>query len=257
MVEFPEVMSGEPVEISATTFVTFQQCPERAAGRLRGVFEPESRAGFAGGLAHRIFARHLRSGPITPDSFAQACREEIGEGMNPKMTALGLTPKSLGTIIGEVGELYERFKLIPVDGFAGAELALVVEPSEGVVLKGMVDAVFSDDGAGVRLIDWKTGQVGEAGHQLSFYALLWVLNKGELPERVEAVSVRTGERMEEVPTRAGVGETARRVAQMVDRLREAWASGPDLPRHAGPWCRWCPLLEECEEGRAATALLEA
>ena len=93
---FPPVAPGEDLTLSASTFVTFERCPEQAAGRMRGVYGPESRSSFVGGLAHRIFARHLSAGPIEPEQLASACREEIGGGMNPKLTALGLKPRKVG-----------------------------------------------------------------------------------------------------------------------------------------------------------------
>ena len=77
MVTFPRVVEGESIDVSATTYVAFRQCPESAAARLRGEYGPDSTAGFRGGLSHRIFARHLRDGPIEAGGFQQACREEI------------------------------------------------------------------------------------------------------------------------------------------------------------------------------------
>ena len=256
-IRFPEVPPGEDLVISATTFVSFERCPEQAAGRLRGVYGPESRVSFVGGLAHRIFARHLGSGPIEASDFEAACREEIGGGMNAKLGALGLKPSALAGVIEEVGSLYERFKTMGTEGFEGAEVLLESSPSEGLVLKGSVDAVFDDGDAGVRLVDWKTGGLGDPGPQLGFYALLWALERDEIPGRVEAVSVGSGERMDEVPTRAGVEDTATRAARMVTMLRESFGHGSELERVGGPWCRWCPLLDDCAEGRAATAILDA
>ncbi|MCB2224077.1 MAG: PD-(D/E)XK nuclease family protein [Actinobacteria bacterium] len=256
-IRFPDVRPGEPMVVSGTLFQTYERCPEQAAGRLRGVYGPESRASFVGGLAHRVFARHLAAGPIGPDRLPSVCREEIGASMNPKLAALGLKPSQLEAVVGEVGALYERFKTLGADGFEGAEVPLEAEPADGLTLRGKVDAVFSDGPAGTRLVDWKTGGLGEPEAQLGFYALLWALERGEIPGRVEAVSVSSGERYEEVPTRTGVEEVAGRVAAMVDRLREAFERGGSLPRDAGPWCRWCPLLDECDEGRAARAILDA
>jgi hypothetical protein len=43
---------------------------------------------------------------------------------------------------------------------------------------------------------------------------------------------------------------------MVAVLREAFIDGRSLDRVAGPWCRWCPLLDECAEGQATTKLLD-
>lgn len=240
--------------LSASTFVTFERCPQQAAGRLRGVYGPESRASFVGGLAHRIFARHLSGGPIDPERLGAACREEIGGGMNPKLASLGLKPSELGAVIDEVGELYDRFKTLGAEGFAGAEVLLELEPADGVTLRGSVDAVFEEDG-GVRLVDWKTGNLGDTEPQLSFYALLWAMDRGEIPTRTEAVSVKTGERAEAVPSRTGIEETARRAAHAIDTLRAAWRTGSDPDRVAGPWCRWCPLLDDCSEGRATVQLL--
>ena len=92
---FPSVEPGEPVVLSATAFVTYQRCPEQALGRMRGQFPAESRRSFSGNLAHRIFARHLSSGPIPEQGFAAACREEIGIALNPKLSALRLRPRPL------------------------------------------------------------------------------------------------------------------------------------------------------------------
>ena len=254
-IAFPEVRSGEAIVISGTTYQAYQRCPEQAAARLRGVYGPESRPSFVGGLAHRVFARHLRDGPIADGSMGAVCREEIGAGMNPKLGALGLKPSQLGAVVEEVGALYERFRSLGAEGFTGAEVLLESEPAVGVVLRGSVDAVFGGGDGGTRLGDWKTGGLGDPSAQLAFYALLWALERDEIPGRVEAVSVSSGERYEEIPTRAGVIETAGRVAAVVEAIRESWETGDPLGRSAGPWCRWCPLLDECDEGRSATALL--
>lgn len=252
---FPPVPDGEAVTISASTYSAFERCPEQALGRLRGVYGPESRRSFVGGLAHRIFARHLSGGPIDGEGALEAaCREEIGGGMNVKLVSLGLRPSELRTVIEEVGELYQRFRAMPVDGFRGAEVRLEVEPAADVMLRGAVDAVF-EEGGGVRLVDWKTGGIGEPGPQLAFYALLWALERGDIPVRVEAVSVGTGERSDSVPTRTEVEATATRVAEVVTIVRRSWETGAEGQRIAGPWCRWCPLLDECREGTAAMELL--
>jgi hypothetical protein len=251
---FPPVRPGDPVTISASLFVAFVRCPEQAAGRLRGEYPTETRQSFVGGLAHRIFARHLTRGPIAPEGFAAACREEIGVAMNHKLAALGVKPSELGRVIDEVSGLYERFRSLGAEGFVGAEVHLESEAAPDVTLRGSVDAVF-EEGGGVRLVDWKTGALGDPEAQLGFYALLWALERHELPGHIEAVSVTSGERLEAVPTRQGVEATAARVAAVVDALRDAW-EGTALERSAGPWCRWCPLLEGCSEGRSAASLLD-
>lgn len=254
MFDFPAINPGEPVRISASTFVAFQQCPDNALARLQGEWGPESRAAFTGGLAHRLFARHLSDEPISEQDFGQVCRAEIGgSNLNYKLGELGLKPSELGKVIDEVGAVYDRFKKLPAEGFVGAEVSVTVEPVEDVTLVGSVDAVFTGD-PGVRLVDWKTGELGDVVDQLHFYALLWVLEKQEMPHLVEAVSVRTGERVTEVPSSAIVAATATQVADMVGQIRSAWASGRGIERRGGPWCKFCGILESCTEGRAATKL---
>ena len=78
MIRFPETAPGDPLPVSATLFVTYRACPQQALGRLRGAYPEDSVASFKGSLAHRIFARHLVSGPIPDGDLPQVCREEIG-----------------------------------------------------------------------------------------------------------------------------------------------------------------------------------
>lgn len=253
---FDEVAAGDPLIISATMYTTFLRCPDQAAARLRGEYPPETRASFRGGLAHRLFARHLTRGPVESGEVGQACREEIGQALNPKVVDLNLKPSELRRVINEVGDLYARFKRVPTEGFEAAEVFIEYEPAPGIVLRGAIDAVFGDPTVGTRLIDWKTGDLGAADDQLAFYGMLWTLERGELPGRVEAVSVASGERIESYPTRDSVAATAAAVAQVASALRGAMASGGRLERRAGSWCRFCPVLVGCPEGAAAVSVFE-
>ncbi|NNC75839.1 MAG: hypothetical protein HKN93_10065 [Acidimicrobiia bacterium] len=253
MIVFPAIPDGEPVVVSASTYTTYRKCPEQAVGRLRGEYSADTTVGFVGGLAHRVFARHLKQGPIAKEDFDQACREEIGTAMNPKVGSLGLKPSSLKPIIAQVGDLYDRFQKVALSGCRDVEVTLEATPAEGVVIRGIVDAVFDGDDGGVVLRDWKTGQVGAVADQLAFYGMLWTLVHGEPPEGLDAFSVKTGETYLERPTRAALQATADDVAQFVTIARQSFADGTAL-KTAGPWCRYCPLLENCSEGRAAVTV---
>lgn len=256
-VSIPPVVPGDEIRISASTFVAWKKCPESAHIRLQGIFGPDSRASFLGNLAHRIFARHLSAGPIASEEFVQACKEEIGgSGLNNKIGGLELKPSTLAGVIEEVRALYERFVRLPGEGFEGSEVALDHLTDDGVSLVGTIDVVYREDLGGHRLVDWKTGEITDAEDQLLFYALLWVLDRDELPAYVEAVSVKTGERFRAVPSTADVEEVAGEIGKMADEIRTAWQTGGELSRHGGPWCRYCPILDDCPEGRSAHALLK-
>ena len=256
-VAIPRLVPGDPIRVSATTYVAWKRCPDQANARLQGRYGPDTRPAFLGSLAHRIFSRHLRHGPIAEDDFDQACREEIGaSGLNNKMGPLEMKPSSLAGLIEEVRSLYQRFVRFPEEGFEGSEVPLDVTADGDLELVGSIDAVYREDLGGYRLVDWKTGDLGEPEDQLMFYSLLWAMGHDHLPACVEAVSVKTGERYQSMPSSADINRVAAEVAELVNEMRGAWHQGVGLARHAGPWCRYCPILEECSEGQAVTSLLD-
>ncbi len=254
VIPLPPIDPGEPLPVSATLYKTFLACPQQALGRLHGEFPADSVPSFRGSLAHRLFARHLTDGPI--QDVTAAAREEIGAGgMSIKMAGLGIgKPSALAPVIAEVGDLYERFKKFPTDGFRSAEVVLEAELEGDVTLKGTVDAVF-DDEAGTRIVDWKTGShIDLEDGQLDFYCHAWGQQFGELPVVAESVSVKTGERASIVPTMERATATGAAIVGMVNVLRSAFTSQSELERRGGPYCEWCPLLASCAEGQAASAL---
>ncbi len=237
--------------------MAWKKCPDSANARLQGVYGPDTKPAFLGTLAHRIFSRHLDDGPISPDDFAQACREEIGSsGLNYKMAGLEMKPSVLNGLIEEVRGLYERFVNLPEEGFEGSEVELEHLTDDKIQLVGKVDAVYREDLGGHRLVDWKTGELGEPEDQLMFYALLWALQEEDVPSYVEAISVRTGERYRTVPSTADLQGVAEEVAELVNEIRTAWSSHQELPKKGGPWCMYCPILPDCREGQSVAALLD-
>jgi RecB family exonuclease len=254
---FRRIPPGEEFPVSATLFVTYLKCPQQALARLQGVYPPATRAMFRGSLAHRVFARHLVDGVITPDDFTAACRQEAGAHLGGSMAELSLKPSEFRRITAEVEQLYDRFKSLPTDGFEDAEVDVQSEPVEGIALRGRVDAVFVE-GDEVRIVDWKTGSsLDDAEPQLAFYAMAWQLANGSLPTTMEALSLKTGERRMTQPTEESAALTEMQVADMITALRGAMADRSEMPRTAGPHCRWCPLLDGCAEGAAALKILES
>jgi len=211
---------------------------------------------FRGILAHRLFARHLVDGPIAPEEFEAVCRQEAGTHLGNSMASLSLKPSEFRAITAEVEELYDRFRSLPTDGFDAAEVDVESEPVEGIRLRGRVDAVYVEDGR-VRLVDWKTGAyLDDAGAQLAFYAMAWKLANGAIPANVEALSLKTGERRVSQPGTEDIDATAAQVAEMITALRRAMSDRSEMPRTAGPHCRWCPLVDDCTEGAAALKILQ-
>ena len=259
MVTLSEVPAGEAFGVSATLFVTYRRCPQQALARLQGVYPEPSVASFKGSLAHRLIARHLMEGPIDDAELPLVCRMETGANLNGQMAAVGIKPRQFEAVVAEVSDLYRRFRTHPMadEGPVEAEVSFADEVSNGITLRGRIDAVYGS-GNSVRIVDWKTGaNLGEdVEAQLAFYALGWRYRTGAVPIATEAVSIATGERLSTSPTPADLDATERDVAAMIANLRAAMASGTDLERVAGPYCRWCPLLDDCSEGAAAVTLLD-
>lgn len=256
LVSIPEVTEGDPIRLSASTYVAWKKCPDSANARLQGIYGPDSRPAFVGTLAHRVFSRHLTSGQIGSEEFVQACREEIGAStLNNKLGPLEMKPSALAAVIEEVRGLYDRFTKLPTDGFEGSEISIQLDLEGDLQLVGSVDAVYREEFGGHRLVDWKTGELGEPEDQLMFYALLWALEKEDVPAYVEAVSVRTGERYRTVPSTTDIEVVGTEIAQLVNEIRGAWAAGGPASRTGGPWCLYCPLLDDCAEGKSASELL--
>lgn len=171
------------------------------------------------------------------------------------MASLSMKPSEFRAMTADIEQFYETFKRLPASGFDGAEVEIDCEPAEGVRLKGRVDAVFADEN-GIRIVDWKTGSfLDDAEPQLEFYAMAWFLANDQLPAQMEAISLRTGEKRTTTPTVEGVRNTEARVAGMIEDLRTAMTNRSELPRTAGPHCRWCPLLDDCSEGTDALRVL--
>jgi hypothetical protein len=254
---FGDLVEGVPLNISASLFTVYSKCPQQALARVQGIYGAPSVAAFKGNLAHKIFASHLEDGEIPSEEFEQRCKEMVGRHFGEQMASLHMTKSSFSGVVVQVGELYERFKLLPTDGFSAAETPFDVDLGNGLTLKGRIDAVY-DDEHGRRIVDWKTGSfLGDAAPQLEFYAMAWQVLHDELPIATEASSLATGENMHIAPTQESVESTIHSVGEMVERLRLAIEAGSDLARVAGPYCRWCPLLDTCDEGASALEILSA
>lgn len=183
------------------------------------------------------------------------CKQAIGgSNLNFKLKNLNLKPSAVQAVIQEVGGLYERFKSMPTEGFEGAERLIKIQLGGDVSIVGRIDAVYQD-ASGTRLVDWKTGNLGDVELQLAFYALLWFLEADELPVLIEAYSVQTGETERHTPSEPDVVALLKDVESMVSDLRQAWQTQSDLERRAGPWCQYCPLLDDCDEGKASQRIL--
>lgn len=122
----------------------------------------------------------------------------------------------------------------------------------GIVLQGRIDLSLGTpigSKPGKAIIDFKTGSPTRAHlDDLRFYALLETIRMGTPPFLVADLYLDSGRPETEVVTEgmleAALVRTAEGIVKMVE-LREGLREASPSPSRA---CRWCPVLETCEEG---------
>ena len=122
-----------------------------------------------------------------------------------------------------------------------------------IVLRGKVDlTVGRAEGlrAGKVLLDLKTGGFSPSHRDdLRFYALIETLRIG-VPPRLLASYYLDGGRVQDETVSVAVLQTAmERVVQGAEAIVALRHEGRPPVLRAGPACRWCPILDECETGR--------
>jgi hypothetical protein len=119
------------------------------------------------------------------------------------------------------------------------EFWLVVEDPP---LKGQLDRVRD------RVVtDFKTG-AHDSAHtdQLHFYAVLWWLKYGELPERLELRYPRVVVQVP-VPTRVELSALIASIGAEIESARAELQAGNPSARPSAEGCRYCPVRQLCDE----------
>lgn len=118
-----------------------------------------------------------------------------------------------------------------------------------------MDRVAIDATGGVTVVDWKTGGAGFWGPSDDLQAMaLHVTARASFNVhadtyvRVLLWNLRSGDRDERVETREHAIAAVRNLRAEARRMMQTKEFGPS----PGPLCRWCPFLDRCPEGQAAT-----
>ncbi|HUP74520.1 MAG TPA: PD-(D/E)XK nuclease family protein [Acidimicrobiales bacterium] len=129
--------------------------------------------------------------------------------------------------------------------------------NERVTLQGKVDLQLGQpEGttAGKVLVDFKTGRFSPAHlEDLRFYALIETLRIGTPPRRVASYYLDQGRFIPEEVTVAQLETTVMRVVAGIEKMVMLEDSARVPRKITGPACRWCPLLDDCDEGQSAVA----
>jgi hypothetical protein len=131
-------------------------------------------------------------------------------------------------------------------------------PLEGpILLRARVDLVIGrpvERESRKVIIDLKSGRIIPRHREdLRFYALVETLCRDVPPRKLATFSLDSGAAVVENVAPAHLRSALRRTLDAIERMIELRAEGRDPQRTPGVSCRWCPLLDGCEPGRASMA----
>jgi hypothetical protein len=220
------------------------------------------RAVVAGTLAHRAIQQaQYRRGDVPPralvDDALALCNADRDRSLAAWLRTASDAERAdvLAVATDRVTKFLECFPPLRPSWRPVTESALRAELCEGrVVLSGRVDLVVGrPEGlvANKALLDLKTGGARQAHtDDLRFYALIEALRLGVPPFRVGSLYLDEGRLSTEDIDDAVLEAATVRVLHGAAKLAELRSRARAPRRSPGPACRWCPLLGNCEEGRA-------
>ena len=215
----------------------------------------------AGGqVAHRAIQLMLnwRGDPVPADLVDEAITRLADNDTTLGDWIAGLSDADLsdlrGTAVDKLIKFQECFP--PLDKRSSPTTESSVRwPLDGpIVLSGKVDLTLGrPSGAESRkvIIDHKTGWVSPKHREdLRFYALVETLRTQVPPRKLASFYLDAGEPVVEDVTEGVLRTASRRLLDAINAEIELKFEGRDPVKRPGTSCRWCPLQNECAEGRA-------
>ena len=212
-----------------------------------------------GKISHRAIQLllHWRGEPTPADVVDEALARTADEDrpLGDYVAGLGSGEEAdlRGQAVERVTKFVECFPPLDRRWHPMTEAAAQYPVQGPIVLRARVDLVIGrPSGAEPRkvIIDLKSGRVVDRHREdLRFYALVETLCRSVPPRLLASFSLDSGTAVVEEVTPALLRSTLRRTFDAVDRMLDLRA-GREPTMSPGPTCGWCPLLAECEPGRA-------
>jgi PD-(D/E)XK nuclease superfamily len=160
--------------------------------------------------------------------------------------------------VGHVNAFFECFPPLSAKWRPVLEGSLRVDLFGGrVVLSGRPDLTLGaarGTTAGKVIVDFKTGRFSPHHRDdLRFYALLDTIRLGTPPRLLATHYLDTARTHPETVTVDLLHSALARTIDGVERMVALDAPDATVTKRTGPACRWCPVLEECQEGRTHLA----
>src|SRR5262249_20330053 len=122
-----------------------------------------------------------------------------------------------------------------------------------IVLSGKTDLTLgraAGPPANKVIIDLKAGRPAPSHpDDLRFYALLETIKLGVPPRKLATYYLETGRPHPEEVSQPLLRAAARRTVDGVQKIVELACRERTPAKMPGPACRWCPVRDDCDEGR--------
>ncbi len=253
----------EPLRIAKHALAQVHGCEARYLADEAAPFEPSVRV-VRGTVAHKAIelSIHWQGEPHPGELVDEALAAYEQRDHWTTRFLQGCTEVERAELRGQANDLVtkflECFPTLKAAWWPVSESSLRVDLAGGrITLAGKVDLALGrarGTTAGKVLIDYKTGGFSPTHvDDLRLYALIETVRLGVPPRMLATYYLDAGRLQPEPVTGALLASTVRRVADGAARMVELRRGEREPRKRVSPTCRWCPVLDGCEEGVAHLA----
>jgi hypothetical protein len=250
-------LQGEKLWVSKGFLAKVHGCEVRHLAPDDFAWKPSTAAGF---VAHKAIelSFHWRGEPhpalVVDEAMARLLDQPDGRGGYVAGLSDGDWAELRSRAVDRTTKFLQDFPPLPVSAHPVLEASARWSPPGTIELSGKVDLqVGRPTGRESRLliIDFKSG--GRSPHHrddLRFYALMQTLRHAVPPRKLVTYYLDYADSDVEDVTEGMLEAALHRTLEGIARHVELTVEGRKPVKRVGTACRWCPLQDECVEGRA-------
>ena len=255
--EFSARLGGESLWVAKGFLSSVHGCEVSHLAPDEFEWRPSTAAGF---VAHKAIelALNWRGEPVPAVVVDEAIARLGDETSNRGGYVAGLTDADYADLrsraVDRVTKFLQDFPPLPPTSHPVLETSARWKPPGTIEFSGKADLVVgrpNGNESRLLIIDLKSG--GKSPNHradLRFYALLQTLRHRVPPRKLVTYYLDYAEADVEDVTEGAIRSALIRTLEGIERHIELKIDGRDPEKRVGRACRWCPLLDECNEGTA-------
>jgi hypothetical protein len=253
-------LEGESLWVSKGFLAKVHGCEVRHLAPDEFAWKPASAAGF---VAHKAIELSLnwRGEPhpaaVVDDAMARLVDQADNRGAYVAGLSDGEWAELRSRAIDRTTKFLQDFPPLPLAAQPVLEASARWKPTGTIEFTGKVDLVVgkpSGRESRLLIIDFKSGNRSfHHRDDLRFYALVQTLRQQVPPRKLVTYYLDYAESEVEDVTEGTLHAALTRALEGIERHIELTVEDRSPVKKVGVACRWCPLLEECTEGRGFLA----